>query len=97
MADKNFAKYLFDDTDGKRYSEDICSMKGWSDKNAILEFILSMTKLLHTPNFILVIPHLQVFLQITFCRPGLSRNIFWRVLFVHSRTLEFIFGTQVLF
>ena len=31
MADKNFAKYLFDDTDVR----DICSMKGWSDKNAI--------------------------------------------------------------
>ena len=38
MASKNFAKYLFDDTDGKRYLEDICSMKGWSDKNAILNF-----------------------------------------------------------
>ena len=36
VASKNFAKYLFDDTDGKRYLEDICSMKGWSDKNAIL-------------------------------------------------------------
>ena len=38
MASKNFAKYLFDDTDGKSYLEDICSMKGWSDKNAILNF-----------------------------------------------------------
>ena len=35
---KNFAKYLFDDTDGKRYLEDICSMKGWFDKNAIGTF-----------------------------------------------------------
>ena len=25
VASKNFAKYLFDDTDGKRYLEDICS------------------------------------------------------------------------
>ena len=31
VANKNFAKYLFDDTDGKRYLEDICSMKGWSE------------------------------------------------------------------
>ena len=38
VASKNFAKYLFDDTDGKRYLEDICSMKGWSEKNAILNF-----------------------------------------------------------
>ena len=38
VASKNFAKYLFDDTDGKRYLEDICSMKGWSGKDAILNF-----------------------------------------------------------
>ena len=38
VAGKNFAKYLFDDTDGKGYLEDICSMKGWSGKNAILNF-----------------------------------------------------------
>ena len=38
VASKNFAKYLFDDTDGKRYLEDICSMKGPSEKNAILNF-----------------------------------------------------------
>ena len=27
VASKNFAKYLFDDTDGKSYLEDICSLK----------------------------------------------------------------------
>ena len=30
--------YLFNDTDGKRYLEDIYSMKSWSNKNAILNF-----------------------------------------------------------
>ena len=43
VANKNFAKYLFDNRDGKRYLEDICSMKGWSDKNAILNFFLGTT------------------------------------------------------
>ena len=28
VANKKLAKYLFHDTDGKRYMEDICSMKG---------------------------------------------------------------------
>ena len=31
-------KYPFDEKDGKKYLEDICSMKGWSDKKAILNF-----------------------------------------------------------
>ena len=43
MASKNFAKYLFDDTDGKIYLEDIFFMKGRSDKKAILNFFLGTT------------------------------------------------------
>ena len=38
-ASKNFAKYPFDEKDGKKYLEYICSMKGWSDKIAILNFL----------------------------------------------------------
>ena len=40
MASKNLAKYLFDGKDGKKYLEDICSMKGWSDTKVILTFYL---------------------------------------------------------
>ena len=36
MASKNLAKYPFDEKDGKKNLEDICSMHGWSDRNAIL-------------------------------------------------------------
>ena len=42
VANKNLTKYLFHDKDGKRYLEDICSMKGWSDKKAIWIFFLGM-------------------------------------------------------
>ena len=38
VASKNLAKYPFDEKDGKKYLEGICSMKGWSDKKAILNF-----------------------------------------------------------
>ena len=40
MASKNLAKYPFDEKDGKKYLEDICSMimKGCSGKNAMLNF-----------------------------------------------------------
>ena len=38
VASKNFAKYPFDDKDGKKYLEDICSMKAWSDKKNYFEF-----------------------------------------------------------
>ena len=41
LASKNLAKYLFDEKIGKKYLEGICSMKGWSDKNAILNFFLA--------------------------------------------------------
>ena len=41
LGNKNLAKYLFDEKIGKKYLEDICSMKGWSDKNAILNFFLT--------------------------------------------------------
>ena len=41
LASMNLAKYLFDEKIGKKYLEDICSMKGWSDKNAILNFFLA--------------------------------------------------------
>ena len=58
LTSKNLAKYLFDEKIGKKYLEDICSMKGWSDKNAILNFFLA---LLYTPNFIFVRPPLHVF------------------------------------
>ena len=60
LASMNLAKYLFDEKIGKKYLEDICSMKGWSDKNAILNFFL-----LYKTNFIIVRPPLQVFLKIT--------------------------------
>ena len=40
MASKNLAKYPFDEKDGKKYLVDICSMKGWPDKKAILNFFL---------------------------------------------------------
>ena len=40
-SSKNLAKYLFDEKIGEKYLEDICSMKGWSDKNAILNFFLA--------------------------------------------------------
>ena len=36
VARKNLAKYPFDEKDGNKYLEDICSMHGWSDRNAIL-------------------------------------------------------------
>ena len=38
MARKNLANYPFDEKDGNKYLKDICSMNGWSDKNAILSF-----------------------------------------------------------
>ena len=38
VASKNLAKYSFDDKDGRKYLEDICSLNGWSDKKAILSF-----------------------------------------------------------
>ena len=38
MASKNLAKYPFDEKDGKKYLEDICSMKGCSGKKAMLTF-----------------------------------------------------------
>ena len=41
MASKNLAKYPLDEKDGKKYLEDICSMKGISEKKAILNFFLS--------------------------------------------------------
>ena len=39
MASKNLAKYPFDEKYGEKYLEGICSMKGWSDKRAILNFL----------------------------------------------------------
>ena len=39
VASKNLAKYPFDEKYGKKYLEDICSIKGWSDKKAILNFL----------------------------------------------------------
>ena len=49
VGNKNFAKYPFDDTDSKRYLEDICSMKGWSDKDAILNLFSRLNlSALHT-------------------------------------------------
>jgi len=38
MARKNLANYPFDEKDSNKYLKDICSMNGWSDKNAILSF-----------------------------------------------------------
>ena len=43
VARKKLAKYLFDEKDGNKYLEDICSMNGWSDKDAILIFFLGTT------------------------------------------------------
>ena len=43
VARKNLTKYLFDEKDGNKYLEDICSMNGWSDKKAILSFFLGTT------------------------------------------------------
>ena len=61
MACKNLAKYLFDEKIGKKYLKDICSMKEWSDKNAILNFFLGTTQLLFTSNSILVRTIFHVF------------------------------------
>ena len=38
VANKNLAKYLFDEKNGKKCLEDTCSMKGRSDKNTIWTF-----------------------------------------------------------
>ena len=38
VPSKLLSKYPFDDKDGKTYMENICSMKGWSNKNVILNF-----------------------------------------------------------
>ena len=38
VARKNLAKCPFDEKDGNKYFEDICSLNGWSDKNAVLSF-----------------------------------------------------------
>ena len=48
VACKNLASFFYEKI-GKQYLEDICSMKGWSDKNAILNFFsrLDLTAL-HT-------------------------------------------------
>ena len=35
VASKNLASFFYEKI-GKQYLEDICSMKGWSDKDAIL-------------------------------------------------------------
>ena len=63
VASKNLASFFYEKI-GKQYLEDICSMKGWSDNNAILNFFLRTTLLLCTPNFILVRPPPH-FLQLT--------------------------------
>ena len=86
VASKNFAKYLFDDTDGKRYLEDICSMKGWSDKNAILSFF----QLLYTPNFILVRPFMEQ-ISFTIC---IIKQIFGKVFISHIQLVLKIFVTS---
>ena len=39
VASKNLASFFYEKI-GKQYLEDICSMKGWSDNNAILNFFL---------------------------------------------------------
>ena len=65
-SDINLAKYLFYEKDGNKYLEDICSMNGWSDKNAILSFFSRHNlKLAFTPNFIFDRPLVHVFLRIT--------------------------------
>ena len=38
VASKNLAKYPFDEKDGKKNLEGICSMKAWSDKKNYFEF-----------------------------------------------------------
>ena len=43
VASKNPSKYPFDEKYSKKYLEDICSMEGWSNKKAILNFFLGMT------------------------------------------------------
>ena len=39
---KNLANYPFDEKDGKQYLEDLCSMKGWSDRKLFWTFFLGM-------------------------------------------------------
>ena len=63
---KNPAKYPYDEKYGKKYLEDICSMKGKSDKNAILNFFSrhDLTALhtkfhtCHTPIFLQLTPQI---------------------------------------
>ena len=65
VARKNLAKYLFDEKDGNKYLEDICSMNGWSDINAILSFFSRHKQTaLHTKFHICQTPRSR-FLQIT--------------------------------
>ena len=65
VARKKLAKYPFDEKDGKKYLKDICSMNGWTDKNAILSFFSwhNLTSL-HTKFHICQTPR-SPFLQVT--------------------------------
>ena len=65
MASENLAKYPFDEKYGKKYLKDVCPMKGWSDKKAILSFISrhNLTAL-HAKFYICQTP-CSCFLQIT--------------------------------
>ena len=86
------AKYLFDDKVGNEFLEDICSIRGSSDKNAILNVISQHNIwLLFTPTFIVVSPLPSCF----FCRrldkymkPNIHSKT-WRILH-HREEKKFV-------